>query len=164
MFDYQVPEPKGDVKVITGATLIDGNGGAPIKNPVIVLEGRRIKAVGEKGKVKVPAKAEVIDCKGLTLMPGMMDVHLHTMMFNCMTFHNYRVAQWEITPELQQMYGLFHAQLCFDMGFTTLRDLGLNSYRGLLTAHLCAVRDGRIGAEHRGRRPRRVQLLPRFRS
>ncbi|HTD91107.1 MAG TPA: hypothetical protein VK663_10625, partial [Burkholderiales bacterium] len=116
MFDFKVPEEKGPLRVITGATLIDGNGGTPLKNPVIVIEGRRIKAVGAKGSVKVPAKAEVIDCAGLTLMPGLMDVHLHTMMFNCLTFHNYRVAQWEITPELQQMYGLFHAQLCFDMG------------------------------------------------
>jgi imidazolonepropionase-like amidohydrolase len=74
-------------------------------------------------------------------MPGMIDAHLHTMMFNCLTFHNYRVAQWEITPELQQMYGVFHAQLCFDMGFTTLRDLGLNSQRGLLVAEACAIRD-----------------------
>jgi imidazolonepropionase-like amidohydrolase len=51
------------------------------------------------------------------------------------------VAQWEITPELQQMYGLFHAQLCFDMGFTTLRDMGLQTYRGLLVREACAVRD-----------------------
>lgn len=141
MFDYKVPEAKGAVKVIKGGTLIDGNGGKPLKDPVIVLEGRRIKQVGTKNDVKIPARAEVVDCGKLTLMPGLMDVHLHTMMFNCLTFHNYRVAQWEITPELQQMYGLFHAQLCFDMGFTTLRDLGLNSSRGLLTAHLCAVRD-----------------------
>jgi imidazolonepropionase-like amidohydrolase len=141
MFDYKVPEAKGPIKVIKGGTLIDGNGGKPLKDPVIVLEGRRIKQVGTKNDVKIPARAEVVDCGKLTLMPGLMDVHLHTMMFNCLTFHNYRVAQWEITPELQQMYGLFHAQLCFDMGFTTLRDLGLNSSRGLLTAHLCAVRD-----------------------
>jgi imidazolonepropionase-like amidohydrolase len=63
------------------------------------------------------------------------------MMFNCLTFHNYRVAQWEITPELQQMYGLFHAQLCLDMGFITLRDMGLSSSRGLLVAEACAIRD-----------------------
>jgi imidazolonepropionase-like amidohydrolase len=141
MFEMQPAEAKGPLKVIKGGTLIDGSGGKPLKNPVVVLEGRRIKQVGTKDEVRVPARAEVIDCSGLTLMPGLMDVHLHTMMFNCLTFHNYRVAQWEITPELQQMYGLFHAQLCFDMGFTTLRDLGLNSSRGLLTAHLCAVRD-----------------------
>jgi len=141
MFDMKAPEEKGKTTIIKGGLLIDGRGGKPVKDPVIVLEGRRIKQVGAKDEVKIPARAEVIDCGKLTLMPGLMDVHLHTMMFNCLTFHNYRVAQWEITPELQQMYGLFHAQLCFDMGFTTLRDLGLNSSRGLLTAHLCAVRD-----------------------
>jgi imidazolonepropionase-like amidohydrolase len=74
-------------------------------------------------------------------MPGMMDLHIHLCMFNNRTFKNYRVAQWEITPELQQLYALFHAQLCFEMGFTTLRDLGLTSTRGLLTEHMCAVRD-----------------------
>ena len=141
MFDMKAPEEKGKIKIIKGGMLIDGNGGKPVRDPVIVLEGRRIKQVGAKNEIKIPPRAEVIDCGKLTLMPGLMDVHLHTMMFNCLTFHNYRVAQWEITPELQQMYGLFHAQLCFDMGFTTLRDLGLNSSRGLLTAHLCAVRD-----------------------
>ena len=35
-------------------------------------------------------------------MPGMMDLHLHIGQFNNLTFRNYRVAQWEITPELQR--------------------------------------------------------------
>jgi imidazolonepropionase-like amidohydrolase len=39
------------------------------------------------------------------------------------------------------MYALFHAQLCLDMGFTTVRDLGLATSRGLLVAELCGVRD-----------------------
>ena len=43
--------------------------------------------------------------------------------------------------ERLQMYSLFHAQMCFDMGFTTLRDLGMNSSQGLLTGQLCSVRD-----------------------
>lgn len=141
MHKYKPAEPDGKIKVIKGAGLIDAMGKGLIKNPVIVLNGRRITQVGTASEVVIPADAEVIDCGTSTLMPGMIDAHLHTMMFNCLTFHNFRVAQWEITPELQQMYGLFHAQLCFDMGFTTLRDLGLNSSRGLLTAHLCAVRD-----------------------
>lgn len=134
-------EPKGPVQYITAGMLIDGTGRKPVRNPVIELEGRRVKRIGTRASLKIPPRAQVIDCGSSTVMPGMIDAHLHTMMFNCLTFHNYRVAQWEITPELQQMYGLFHAQLCFDMGFTTLRDLGLNSSRGLLTAELCAVRD-----------------------
>jgi len=139
--EIKAPEPKGPVRYVKAGTLIDGTGKKPLKDPVIVLEGRRVKRVGTRANIKIPPRADVIDCGGLTVMPGMIDAHLHTMMFNCLTFHNYRVAQWEVTPELQQMYGLFHAQLCFDMGFTTLRDLGLNSSRGLLTAELCAIRD-----------------------
>ena len=134
-------EEKGALKFIKGGTLIDGKGGRPVKNPVIALQGRRIRQVGTQDKVKIPRDAQVIDAARYTLMPGMMDLHIHTSMFNCMTFHNHRVAQFEIMPHLQQMYALFHAQLCFDMGFTTLRDLGMNSNRGLLTNELCAVRD-----------------------
>jgi imidazolonepropionase-like amidohydrolase len=134
-------EEKGTLKAIRGGTLIDGNGGRPLKDPVIVLSGGHIKQVGSKDKVKIPRDAEVIDAGRCTLMPGMMDLHIHTAMYNCMTFHNHRVAQFEIMPHLQQMYALFHAQNCFDMGFTTLRDLGMNGPRGLLVDEMCAVRD-----------------------
>jgi imidazolonepropionase-like amidohydrolase len=134
-------EEKGSLKFITAGTLIDGNGGRPLANPVIVFQGRRIKQVGTKGKLKIPRDAEVIDCSRYTLMPGMMDLHIHTAMYNCLTFHNHRVAQFEIMPHLQQMYALFHAQNVFDMGFTTLRDLGMNGPYGLLVNELCAVRD-----------------------
>ena len=133
--------PKQPVRVIKGSLLIDGNGGTPIRNPIVVLEGDRIKSIGTEEKHAVPADAPVVDCVGYTLMPGLMDLHIHTQMFNCLTFHNYRVAMWEVTPQLQQMYSLLHAQMCLDMGFTTLRDLGMSSSRGLLTEELCAVRD-----------------------
>ena len=125
MSESKQPAPaSGAVKYVTAAHMIDCTGAAASNNPVIVVKDSRIDKVGSKDSIKIPQGAEVIDCGNCTLIPGMMDIHLHTMMFNCLTFHNHRVAQWEITPELQQMYGLFHAQLCFDMGFTTLRDLG----------------------------------------
>jgi imidazolonepropionase-like amidohydrolase len=121
--------------------MIDCTGAAPVQDPVLVVDGTRIAQIGTRKTIKVPDGADIIDCGNATLIPGMLDIHLHTMMFNCLTFHNFRVAQWEITPELQQMYGLFHAQLCFDMGFTTLRDMGLQTYRGLLVREACAIRD-----------------------
>ncbi|MDH3286197.1 MAG: amidohydrolase family protein [Betaproteobacteria bacterium] len=135
------PEEKGPQQFVKGGTLIDGSGKKPIKDPVIELNGRRIKRVGTKASIRIPPRATVIDCGNNTLMPGMMDLHIHTAMYNCMTFHNHRVAQFEIMPHLQQMYSLFHAQNCFDMGFTTLRDLGMNGPYGLLVNELCAVRD-----------------------
>ena len=129
------------VKVIKAGQIIDCTGANPIKNGVIVIDNKEIEAVGPEKSVEIPAGANIIDASGKTVMPGMMDIHLHVGMFNNRTFKNYRVAQWEVTPQQQQMYMLFHAQLCFEMGFTTLRDMGLISSRGLMTQETCAVRD-----------------------
>ncbi|WP_340109385.1 amidohydrolase family protein [Pikeienuella sp. HZG-20] len=129
------------ITAIRAGKLIDGCGGPVVDNGVIVIKDKRITAVGPAEQVQIPQGATIIDEPDLTLMPGMMDLHLHLGQFNNLTFRNYRVAQWEITPELQQLYLLFHAQLCFDRGFTTLRDEGLMSTRGLMTEHTVAVRD-----------------------
>lgn len=121
--------------------LIDGTGGPVIDNGVVVIEDGRIVSAGPETDVAIPNGAEIVEEPALTAMPGMMDLHLHIGQFNSLTFRNYRVSQWEITPELQQLYMLFHAQLCFERGFTTLRDEGLMSTRGLMTEHTVAVRD-----------------------
>ena len=73
---WPAPENKGKDVVVTAAKLIDGNGGPVVDNPVIVLKGDRIVAVGTKDKIKTPPNAEVIDAPGCTLMPGMMDLHI----------------------------------------------------------------------------------------
>lgn len=65
------------VKVITGATLIDGTGSAPIKDAVIVIEGARIKQAGVKGKIEVPKEAVVIDARDKFVTPGLADMHNH---------------------------------------------------------------------------------------
>ena len=129
------------IKAIKVGKLIDGNGGAVIKKAVIVVDGKKITAVGKESDVKIPKRADVINAPKLTAMPGMMDLHIHMNMFNNLTFKNYRVAQWEVTPELQQMYMLFHSQLCLDRGITTVRDLGIISSRGLMTNQSVAVRE-----------------------
>jgi imidazolonepropionase-like amidohydrolase len=139
--DFLQEKAKGPVKAIQCGTLIDGRGGKPVKGAMVLIRGNRITGVGARGTLKPPPGAELIDCSRYTVMPGMMDLHIHTAMHNCMTFHNHRVAQFETMPHLQQMYALFHAQNCFDMGFTTLRDLGMNGPYGLLVNEMCAVRD-----------------------
>jgi len=59
--------------VIQGGTLIDGNGGAPVANSVVVIEGDRIAAVGAAGQVDVPDNARVIDAGGKWVLPGLVD-------------------------------------------------------------------------------------------
>ena len=65
------------VVAIVGATLIDGRGGAPLLDAVVVVSGEKILAVGKRTTVSIPAGAEVIDAKGLTLLPGLIDSHFH---------------------------------------------------------------------------------------
>lgn len=65
------------VIAIVGATLIDGTGGAPVTDATVLIRGDRIVAVGKRDAVKVPAGAEIVDAKGLTLVPGLIDSHFH---------------------------------------------------------------------------------------
>src|SRR6266542_7027161 len=67
--------------VIQGGTLIDATGRPPLENAVIVVEGERIKAVGNRGEVAVPRNARVIDVKGKTILPGLIDGHCHLLDF-----------------------------------------------------------------------------------
>ena len=59
--------------VIQGGTLIDGNGGAPVPNAVVVIQGNRITAVGRAGQVQVPAGAQVINANGKYVLTGLWD-------------------------------------------------------------------------------------------
>ena len=64
---------------LVGARLIDGLGGAPIENAVVILGGNSINAVGGRDKVTIPDEAKRIDLSGLTLLPGLMDSHFHSI-------------------------------------------------------------------------------------
>ena len=65
------------VLAITGARLIDGTGSAPLDNAVIVMTGDRFSAVGPKGRVEIPKGAETLDVRGKTVIPGLIDAHIH---------------------------------------------------------------------------------------
>jgi hypothetical protein len=59
--------------VIEGGTLIDGNGGAPVRDAVVVIEGNKITNVSQKGKVTYPANAVIIRADGKFVLPGLFD-------------------------------------------------------------------------------------------
>lgn len=62
--------------VIQGARLIDGKGGKPIDNATIVIEGSRITRVAAN-KVDFPKEARTMDARGKTVLPGLIDNHVH---------------------------------------------------------------------------------------
>ena len=67
------------VKALVGGTLIDGFAARPIRNSVVIIEGERIKAVGQMGALAIPAGAEVISTEGMSVLPGLWDMHVHLM-------------------------------------------------------------------------------------
>src|SRR5262245_7363280 len=68
------------ITALVGGRLIDGWGGAPVSRSVILIEGERIKAVGTVDTLPVPADAEVVSLAGMSVLPGLWDSHVHTML------------------------------------------------------------------------------------
>ncbi len=66
--------------VIVGGTLIDGSGGKPLADSVVLIEGDRIAAVGPRDAVQIPADAEQVDAQGKYVLPGLIDLHTHMYM------------------------------------------------------------------------------------
>src|SRR5262245_31347649 len=62
---------------LLGATVLDGTDAPPLRDGVIVVEGARIRAVGPRSAVAVPPGARAVDVTGLTVLPGLIDSHVH---------------------------------------------------------------------------------------
>jgi Amidohydrolase family len=62
---------------IVGATLIDGTGRAAVVDSAVVISEGRILSVGKRGEITIPQGAEVIDAKGKSILPGLIDGHCH---------------------------------------------------------------------------------------
>jgi imidazolonepropionase-like amidohydrolase len=90
---------------------------------VVLIEGKQIKAVGPRGSVTVPANAEHIALPGMTILPGLMDLHSHLLL------HPYNEKLWDAQvltepPAYRTVLATKHAEATLMAGFTTLRDLG----------------------------------------
>ncbi|AWH72635.1 Xaa-Pro dipeptidase [Dokdonia sp. Dokd-P16] len=109
------------VKALVGGTLIDGYGATPIKNSVIIIEGEKITAVGTVETLAIPEGAEVISTEGMSVLPGLWDMHVHTML-NGHTDYKY----WDevYPPVLGNIIMPASAEQLLMAGVTSARDLG----------------------------------------
>jgi len=67
------------VYAIRAGQLIDGSGGEPLQDAVVLVEDTIIAAAGSAATVEIPHGTEVIDASGKTVMPGLIDTHVHIM-------------------------------------------------------------------------------------
>jgi len=66
-----------ELVALTGATVVDIDGKAPVKNAVVLIDGEKIQAIGPAGATPVPAGAKIIPLDGKWLIPGLMNMHVH---------------------------------------------------------------------------------------
>jgi imidazolonepropionase-like amidohydrolase len=106
------------MRAFTGATVIDGNGGRPIANGVVLIDGTRIKAVGAAGAVAIPRDAERIDVSGKYIVPGLMDANVHLVPWPSWTYIEF-LARYENNF---QGIAAEAAQIALKHGFTSVFD------------------------------------------
>lgn len=109
------------MKALVGGTLIDGYGGPPVRNSVILVEGSKILRVGQVGSVAVPAGAEVISTEGMTVLPGLWDMHVHLMLLG---HANYDHWHGKYLPLAEKVIMPAAAKQLLMAGVTSVRDLG----------------------------------------
>jgi imidazolonepropionase-like amidohydrolase len=118
--------------VVVGATLIDGTGGPPLADAVVLMSGSRIVSAGPRLSVSIPAGATEIDARGRWIVPGFIDTNVHLSLYGGQndryeSLVRYQPRQREIVLEA--------AQIDLSYGVTTVRD----SYGALIP--LTEVRD-----------------------
>lgn len=119
----EAPESRGDVSVVTAARMLDVRSGKLIDNPQIVIREGRIVSVGRAGDA-VPAGAERIDLKGMTLLPGLIDMHVH--IDSDPTYSGYTYLQF--SDRFWSAVSVTHAHDTLMAGFTTIRNLGSDDW------------------------------------
>lgn len=106
---------------IRAGRLIDGKGGAPITNALILVEGDKITSVTPGGTP--PAGAEVIDLSGSTVLPGLIDTHTHILLQGDITAADYDEQLLKQSIPYRAVLAARNARLALDHGITTMRDL-----------------------------------------
>lgn len=110
-----------NLKALVGGTLIDGYGSTPLRNSVIIIEGEKIVKVGQVGQIEIPKGAEIISTEGMSLLPGLWDMHVHLMINGHSDY-----THWDKT--YPKLFGSVimpaSAKQLLMAGVTSARDLG----------------------------------------
>ena len=124
--------------VIKGATILDVTNGDMIKNHVVIVKAGRIDAVSPARSADIPKGIEVIDLQGHTLLPGLIDMHVHLTSGG--GYHGYE--RLKLTDERRAILGVVHAKRTLMAGFTTVRNVGAGSFCDVALRD--AINDGDI--------------------
>ena len=105
---------------LVGGTLIDGTTSAPLRDSVVLIRGERIERLGTTDSLPVPNGYDVVSTEGLTVLPGLWDLHVHLMYAG-----HPDVRYWfdTYTPQFERVIMPASAEQMLMAGVTTVRDL-----------------------------------------
>jgi imidazolonepropionase-like amidohydrolase len=116
-------QPVATTTVITADRLLDVRSGRYVEHPQLVVQGERIVAVGHAGDA-VPAGAKRVDLPGMTLLPGLIDMHVH--LDHDPTYGGY--TGLEFGDRFWSVLQVPNAQKTLAAGFTTVRNVGSDAW------------------------------------
>jgi imidazolonepropionase-like amidohydrolase len=121
----QAPVPSaGTTTVITAARLLDVTSGAMITDAAVVVRDKAVVAAGPRSSLAVPAGAQTIALGDVTLLPGLIDAHVHLTSDVTKT----RLQSLERSTARRAIYGVTGARKTLLAGFTTVRNVGAVGY------------------------------------
>jgi imidazolonepropionase-like amidohydrolase len=114
---------RADTVVVTADHMLDVLAGRVLDRPQITITDGRIAAVATQGAA-VPAGARRVDLPGETLLPGLIDMHVHIT-----SDPRYSGYRWlEFTDNFWTVVGVANARRTLEAGFTTIRNVGSENY------------------------------------
>src|SRR5579863_5791328 len=102
---------QGQVTAVRAGKMFDPKSGANLTNQVVLISGDKITDVGPADRVKIPSGAKVIDLSNATVLPGLIDGHVH-------------LTDAQGNLQHQMMVALFSATSSLNAGYTTLVAMG----------------------------------------
>src|SRR6202162_4466798 len=102
---------QGQVTAVRAGKMFDPKSGTNLTNQVVLITGDKITDVGPADRVKIPAGAKVVDLSNATVLPGLIDGHVH-------------LTDAQGYVQHQMMVALFSAASSLNAGYTTLVAMG----------------------------------------
>jgi imidazolonepropionase-like amidohydrolase len=127
-----------EVLYIKADRLIDVDGGRSVAKPLVMIEAGMVTGLGSQDEMKIPEGAELLDLSGHTILPGLIDMHVH--LTSEASNHGYK--RLGVSLPRSTIHGVKNAKLTLMAGYTTVRNVGAPGFADVALRD--AISDGDV--------------------
>jgi len=121
---FSVATVRAELLAVQADAMVDVDAGRLVPDAVVLIEDGRITAAGPAQDVSIPAGTDVIRLEGQTVLPGLIDMHVH--LTSSHAYPGYK--RLALSDERRAIQGVMHARRTLMAGFTTVRNVGAQSF------------------------------------